>query len=311
MNPGSSITKAQINNIWAFYKLGANPVIERINIGFTNELYKVDHHILKIYARPQTGEKSLDRETRYLKSLYKTVLVPKLIAADKSHQLIDKPFIIYEAIAGEPLGGRWHSLTDQRRQQIIKDVCRQLRLIAATDPLPKLASNKTWQQQMMDAIFEYLGQARQKRLLTESVISEAEDFVRQYAAVLKPETLGLMYWDVHLDNLIVDDADKLVGIVDFEHVDVVSIDFVLTIIRQLVRYPHLSLSEDQEYLADKKDYQHLMEWFGQFYPELFDFPELERRIDLYELIDILRLLPRFPNTRQLHDRLALMLSSNN
>ena len=49
-----------------------------------------------------------------------------------------------------------------------------------------------------------------------------------------------------------------------------------------------------EPFANKADYAHLMEWYKEFYPELFDFPELERRLDLYDIADILHLPTHFP-----------------
>jgi len=62
-----------------------------------------------------------------------------------------------------------------------------------------------------------------------------------------------------------------------------------------------------EKYADKKDYVHLMDWYKEFYPEIFDFEDLETRLDLYELEGVLRLLPKFPKAKQLHERLARII----
>jgi hypothetical protein len=59
--------------------------------------------------------------------------------------------------------------------------------------------------------------------------------------------------------------------------------------------------------ANTDDYQYLMGWFQEYYPELFDYPNLDKRIDFYELEGLLRLLPRFPEAKQIHERLALIL----
>jgi hypothetical protein len=63
----------------------------------------------------------------------------------------------------------------------------------------------------------------------------------------------------------------------------------------MVRSPRRYLSLEMEPFAQEADYAHLMEWYEAFYPELFDFPELERRLDLYDLADVLRLRVYFPN----------------
>src|SRR3990167_1750851 len=101
----------------------------------------------------------------------------------------------------------------------------------------------------------------------------------------------------------------MVGLIDFEHTRVVSIDFLLDIVRQMVRYPWLNLNKEMEKFADKKDYKLIIDWYREFYPELFDFPDLERRLDLYELEGILRKLPRFPKAEQLHNRLQKLLKT--
>jgi aminoglycoside phosphotransferase (APT) family kinase protein len=307
MNPETSLSNDQIKAIFAKYKLATDPKIRRITIGFTNEIHQVDEYILKVYLRPTTGEESFDKESGFYKNLHGKVLVPELVVADKSLELLDKPFIIYKMIEGEPLGSCWHKLTDSQRKQIIEDVCVQIKLIQRSDTNPQLNSGQTWQEQMIATIQTDLKVAKDNQLLSRDIITQIEDYLPRSAGVLEQQTLGLMYWDVHLDNLIVNEQSKLVGIIDFEHVDVVSIDFVLTIIRQMVRYPHLMLAEDMEQYANKADYQYVMDWFKEFYPELFEFPKLERRIDLYELADLLRLLPRFPKAQQLHDRLNLIL----
>ncbi len=306
MNPETSISDIQIAAIFERYELAIDPVVKRITLGFTNEIHQVNEYIMKVYIR-KDGEKNFVKESNFYKSLAGKALTPKLVIADISRSIIDKPFIIYEMISGNPLGSVWHTLNNEQRKAIVGDVCNQLRIIRASNPKPRLESGKSWQDQIISAIHEHLDVVREKQLLNERVISSLNHFIDTYKHVLKKEEIELTYWDLHLDNLIVNENGKLVGIIDFEHVDVVSIDYLLNIVRQLVRYPHLTLGQEMEEYARKDDYQYLMGWLQEYYPEIFGFPELERRIDFYELEGILRLLPRFPQAQQIHDRISLML----
>ena len=308
MTPDTTLSNEQIKIIFAHHDLADNPKINRINIGFTNEVHEVDHYILKVYVRPD-WEEYFEKESRLYKALYGKVLVPKVIVCDGSKTLVDKPYIIYEKIEGNPLGGQWHKLNNDKRRAIIKTVCEQLKLIRASEPNPQLTpTNLTWQDKTIQEIEKHLKEVEIKPLLSTEIIEGVQRFIDQYKHVLKSQTLGLMYWDTHLDNIIVNDRAELVGLIDFEHVDVVSIDFLLIIIRNMMRYPHTMLSENEEKYAKKEDYQYLEDWYKEFYPELFDFDNLERRIDFYDLSDILRMLPRFPHAKQLHERVNTLLS---
>ncbi len=74
------------------------------------------------------------------------------------------------------------------------------------------------------------------------------------------------------------------------------------------QHQHLNLAEEMEQHANLEYYKDMLNWFKEFYPELFDFDKLETRINLYDLEGMLRLRPRFPNAKQLDDRVAKILA---
>ena len=162
---------------------------------------------------------------------------------------------------------------------------------------------------MITGLQKDLAVVADKELLPETTQYQITNFIGLNKHVLKKQVLALLFWDAHLDNIIVDSRGRMVGLIDFEHVDVVSIDFLLDIVRQMVRYPWFMLSPDMEKFADKEDYARVMEWYEESYPELFDFPDLNKRLDFYEMEAILRKLPRFPEAQQLRDRLEGLLGA--
>lgn len=310
MNPETTLTNEQINKLFLQNNLELNPKakISRIKIGFTNEVHEVDRYILKVYVRP-AWEKYFKKESNYYKTLHGKVPVPNVVVSDGSKTKLDKPYLIYEKIEGQPLGGQWHKLDSDERKAIIKTLCEQLKVIQASEPNPHLTPpSLTWQNKTITEITEHLQNVAAKQLLSADKVERIRKFIDTFKDVLKSQILGLMYWDTHFDNIIINNEARLVGLIDFEHVDVVSIDFMLIIVRNMMRYPHIMLSKSEEQYAKKEDYQQLEAWYREFYPELFAFRDLERRIDFYDLSDILRMLPRFPKAQQLHDRLQLILS---
>lgn len=310
MNPQTTLSRAQIVELFKrnHIDIGNKPAIKRITKGFTNEVHEIGDYILKVCIRPNWDEHFM-QETRLYKTLYGKVLVPKIMVADSSRKLLKQPYMIYQKIAGEPLGGKWHTFSDEQRQEIVRTICEQMKIIRQSEPNPQLSpKGNSWQNKLCTDIDKYLKIVKTKELLTPPIVQGIRDFIDRFKEVLIPQTLGLMYWDVHWDNIIVDDSAKVVGVIDFEHVEVVSIDFVLIIVRNMVNYPQIMLSAEEEKYAKKEDYKYLWKWYRQFYPELFAFDNLERRIDFYDLADVLRMLPRFPKASQLHERIGKILS---
>lgn len=307
MPPDTATIPERIAAIFASHGLGNNLPTRRITVGFTNEIHHVGGYILKVYARPDTAHISYEKETKLFEKLKGQVLVPDLIASDASCTIIPQPYIIYRYIAGEPAGHAWHMLTYEQRKCLIYDSITQLKAIAASEPQPKLKDYKTWREQIETKLNSYLDVVRQQNLFSADVVHSLQAYIDEHIVLLEQAKLGLQYWDFHLDNLIVDNG-KLVGMIDFEHVDVVSVDYVLNIVRQMQRYPHLNLAEEMEQYANLDHYKDMLNWFKEFYPELFAFDKLETRINLYDLEGMLRLRPRFPNAQQVDERVAKILA---
>jgi aminoglycoside phosphotransferase (APT) family kinase protein len=307
MPPDTLTTPESIAAIFAAHGLDNNLAAKRITVGFTNEIHHVGDYILKVYARPDTDQVSYEKETNLFKKLNRTVLVPELVAKDASRTIIPQPYIIYRYIVGKPAGHIWHLLTHEQRKQVIHDGVGQLKAIAASEPQPKLKNYQTWREQIENKLNDYLDVVRQQKLFDIETVQSLQTYIDKNIELLEQSKLGLQYWDFHLDNLIIDNS-KLVGMIDFEHVDVVSIDYVLNIVRQMQQHPHLNLAEEMEQYANLEDYKDMLNWFKDFYPELFAFDKLETRINLYDLEGMLRLRPRFPSAQQIDDRVAKILA---
>lgn len=310
MNPETTLTNDQITDIFRRHGLSAKR-IRRITTGFTNEVHEVDGYILKVCIKEE-NEPQFKKETFLYEALKGKVAVPELVAIEISKTPINSYYMIYRKIEGEPLASHWHKLTNEQRKELIKQFCEQLKLIATFDrdkyaEVCHVESNLNWQQHHLAQIRKWQALVTEKRLFGPEKLKAVDEFVSQYQHVLKPQHLAVTYWDVHFDNVLVDHNMNFAGLIDFESVDIVSIDYILATVRRMAQEPHRYLSLEMETFAKKADYAHLMEWYQGFYPELFDFPELERRLDLYDLADILRLRVYFPNESE--ERLDRVLQS--
>jgi hypothetical protein len=73
---------------------------------------------------------------------------------------------------------------------------------------------------------------------------------------------------------------------------------------RMEKYPHIYVSkEENEKLIDKEHYKNLIKYYKEFYPELFYFKEIEKRVALYSIRYDLRLLLDYPHVISLRKRL--------
>ena len=305
------MTTEQIKAIFQYHNLGRNPSIMRLTTGFTNEVYKVDAYILKVCVNT-SNEMNFEREVFLYRALNGMVTIPKPFVVDTSRTLIDKYYMIYENIEGDPVGRRWHLLTDTQRKTLVEDICRHIKHIDSF-PVEEFAHkfgirpNLVWEEEIVNSLLKALSTVSEREILSASTRQAIEKYVHETRHVLKAQKLGMVFWDVQLDNMIINGSNRLAALIDFEGVSIASVDYRLIIIKMMSERPHLFMSEEMEAYAAVEDYKYLMEWYKEFYPELFDFPDLDKRLDLYELREILHKLPDWPKTRGLHDRLTRIL----
>lgn len=312
MNADDTVSPSEIIALFAGIPLAKEPKITRIREGFTNEVYRVDDHILKICVDTRS-EPDFEREVFLYESLRGIALIPEPKAVDLSKSVLPHYYMIYRRIEGEPAGSRWHLLNDGERRNLVADLCGQLRRIDSF-PMDEFIARfhgntpPDTKAEMLESLLTALETVREREILPDVTVTAIRKYLREHADVLNVQKPGLTFWDVQWDNMLIDSENKLAALIDFGGLSIMSLDFRLMIVRAMSERPHLFLREDLEGFACVEDYRFLMDWYREFYPELFDFPDLERRLDLYELNDVLRHFPDWPKSRQLHDRLARILA---
>jgi hypothetical protein len=64
----------------------------------------------------------------------------------------------------------------------------------------------------------------------------------------------------------------------------------------MVDYPEKYMAEKHRKNARAQDYANLLEWFKEYYPELFSFKNLKERLNLYSLEHDLKTLLWYPDS---------------
>lgn len=279
-------TNTQIKNLIKGNRLGNDLDIQKIEVGYTNKTYSVDDKYIVKICSDTSNEQQCAREAELYSYFNGKLPVPKIIKFDDSKKLYNYSYMIYHKIKGDNLYDVWHTYSEAQRKSVIQQLCNMLKTISQT---PRQALNNifdeqesSWQDSLSNKISQSLKTIQAEHLLSDEVIGKISKYVKQNISVLAEQDVKLTYWDCHFDNILVSDS-KIVGLLDFERTEFVSIDFTLDIVKRMVEYPKKYASAHAEQFIKAKDYQNLMQYFKDYYPELFDFNKLDTRLNIYDL----------------------------
>lgn len=281
--------------------------VREIEIGFTNKVYAInEQYIVKLCTKVE-NEASFEKEAFLYRLFSEKLPVPKIIHFDNSKTLIDCDYYVCNKIEGDNLYSVWHTLSEEKRKAVIGELCGYLKIINSHEADEFIAAygkpGGTWQERIMNEISEFLEEVEKRAILDAETLGVIGKYIDENQDALREEKLGIVYWDVHFDNILVKDG-KIAGILDFEGSEIMSIDYVLDLANRMQNYPsiYVSRDEDEENIRTE-DYANIMQYYSEFYPELFDFDDIKKRIALYAIRYDLRLLLKFPDSEDLKERL--------
>jgi aminoglycoside phosphotransferase (APT) family kinase protein len=292
-----------VTRIFHHHRVAKVTSVEKIDIGFSNDLYSVNGaYVLKLNGS-QDDSKDLEREIYFCRLFQNRLPVPKIILADASRTLLDRSFVLYEKIAGDNLYAAWHLYSENQKKAIVRQICSYLRIINATSTEMVLTEfGSELEGNWHDAIYSNITQALDilecNRALEPELLQETRSFLDRHHDVLYEQRIALTYFDPHFDNFLVRDG-AIVGMLDFERTDLRSIDYVLDLVRRMVEYPLKYVCAQYRPFIRATDYSHLLAWYREFYPELFAFADLETRLNLYSVEHTLQTMLYYPADAEL------------
>ena len=292
------MTKNIIRKIFLHHKLEIGHPIEKIKIGYTNKVYTIgDDYILKV-CQYVNNEKHFEREVYLYDFFDRQLPVPKVLIYDRTKSLCDFHYMIYPKIKGDTLYSKWHLMTISERKHIIRQICSYLKIIDHS-PIESFVNHfkielpTSWQNFMVSEITTLIHKLIDASIIKMEFGKAIQNFVEKNKSVLKTQEIAIVNWDLHFDNIIVKE-NKIVGILDFERTDLKSKDYAICLVKRMIQYPTKYVSEESEKYIDPRDYKDLLLWHKEFYPELFKYPNLNKRLELYGLEHDLKTLLYYP-----------------
>lgn len=287
MNPETTLTPQDIQAICAHHSISYQSD-KRITTGFSNEVHLINGKIiLKVLSRPE----NIERFTVEKKMLAYDgdFLKPKFIAADFSKELISSEYILMQYVEGDVLGFIWHTLDDETRESLIKQISETLQGINEINPGYLFDTHKKWGDGIANGFAISGQQLVDRQIISKAQFKEIKAILERHCSILNSTDTKVVYDDIHFDNFIVR-GDKLVAIIDLESVSEAALDYPIYVVRKMMAQPHKYLTEENEQYAKLEDYENLEVWYRKYYPAMFQFDHFEERVAIYQILDVLHLL---------------------
>ena len=276
---------------------GDNPNIDKINVGFTNTIYNVnDKYIIKICSKID-NEEEFKKEIDFYNTNKDSKLIPRMYYASIDKTEIPYYYEILEKIEGITVYDIWHTLSEEQREDIIRQLC---------DAMKQFHSNKgivdNWIDSNKSLFMSYFNKARELNLLTSDEIELLDKASLKFEELFKTDEYVLVHNDLHFDNVFYN--GRSIKLIDFERSIYAPREYELGILYRMVRFPWKFASEENEKYTNKKDYENIIAYIEKYYPKLIHIDNLYKKLAAYDMIYYLR--PYLNNPKYIEDKEVML-----
>ena len=291
---GSDLVKKIINMILKQNTtlFGINPKVEKINVGFTNTIYNINNSfIVKIYTN-SNNENGFQKEIDFYKANGENSLIPKLYYSSTDKKCIPYFYEIIEKVDGVSLYNVWHTFNEEQREEIIKQLCIAMKRIHSNT-----GESYDWIKKIKDQFVSLYEKAKELNIFSEEEQKLLDYAYAKFEKYLESSDFVLIHNDLHFDNIFFNDGK--IKLIDFERSMYAPRDFELDILYRMIRKPWKFASEETEQYTDSCHYSNIMLYIEKYYPELFNIPNLYKRLAIYDIVYFLKHLIQHPDIEEL------------
>lgn len=271
---------------------GNDPKIEKINVGFTNTIYNInDYFIVKICTNIDNEDK-FQKEIDFYKTNRENSLIPKLYYSSTDKKDIPYFYEIIEKVDGVSLYNIWHTLNEEQREKIIKQLCIAMKHIHSN-----IGESYDWTKRIKEQFLSLYEKAKQLNIFSEEEQELLDYAYAKFEKYLKSNDFVLIHNDLHFDNIFF--YNGKIKLIDFERSMYAPRDFELDILYRMIRKPWKFASEETEQYTDSSQYLNIMSYIEKYYPELVNIPNLYKRLAIYDIVYFLEHLIQYPDIEEL------------
>lgn len=272
---------------------GDNVMANKINVGFTNTIYNVnDSFIVKICIN-ESNEPKFKKEINFYNANKDNKLIPKMYYASTDKTKISYYYEILEKIEGVTVYDIWHTLSEEQKEDIIKQLCDAMKLFHSNKGIVD-----NWIDSNKSLFMCYFNKAKELNLLTSDEIELLNGAFLKFDELFKTDEYVLIHNDLHFDNIFYN--GRSIKLIDFERSMYAPREYELGILYRMVKFPWKFASEENEKNTNKKDYENIMTYIEKYYPELIHIDNLYEKLAAYDMIYYLR--PYVNNPKYIEDK---------
>jgi aminoglycoside phosphotransferase (APT) family kinase protein len=261
----------------------------------TNEVWLTSEYAVRVNRRP---DHRLRREASIGPSLPAEVRYPEVVAYGTGTGF---DWLVVRRRDGEVLSRCWPAMAPAERRLAVRQIAFMLRALHKTEcPIgledlgaPQLLKGGQGYEPTAPLL---VGLERVKSLanVDVAIIEALVDTVRATSRALEPfDVTTLIHGDLTFENVLWD-GQQVTAMIDFEWSRAAPSDLDLDIILRFCAFPDLHVAEDYADRTKAADYEDVVWWMKEDYPQLFTFPHALERLRLYAIAFDVRDLLAFP-----------------
>lgn len=271
---------------------GDNPKITKINVGFTNTVYNINNLFIVKICTNLENEENFKKEINFYHANEKNGFIPRLYYSSTDKEDIPYYYEILEKVDGVSLYHIWHTLKEEEREEIIKQICGVIKQIHSN-----ASQEYDWTSYLKNKFSSVYSKAKELSIFDEEQQQLMNHAYSKFEKYLESRDFVLIHNDLHFDNIFYHNGK--IKLIDFERTMYAPRDFELDIFYRMVRKPWKFASEETEKYTDSSDYSNIKLYVEKYYKELVQVPFLSQRLAIYDMVYFLKQLINYPNSEEL------------
>lgn len=149
--------------------------------------------------------------------------VPAVIADSRTGPSVPFQYMVYKMIDGVPLSERFPKLTTASQNEIARQIVNYLYALQEIQVLGfgELADGsralfQSWNSFMRQSFIQGIEAVKEHCLFPEEIITNLEGIAIALETFREQTSHGLVWGDISTENLLIDDHNRIVGLLDFE-----------------------------------------------------------------------------------------------
>lgn len=265
----------------------------KMSAGFNSNIYCINNeYIIKICTIP-INEFGMKNEVSFFEqSSFK--FHPKMLVADLSKKIVPYFYLVEEAISGANLFDVWTTFSSDKRKEVLNQLICIMREIHNRDCNEETAISK-----ILALFNKYLTELANSNIIANDKI----DYLREIQSVLIKYfcncPTGYIHNDIHFNNLIW--VNNELKIIDFEKYGEFPLDKEFDSINRMARSPYSYIKDENKASINLSDFKDILTYIKYRYGEVCSCLHFEERLIIYDCINSMRWLVKYPEYKLYHE----------